>query len=389
MKYLFFDVECANCFNGTGKICEFGYVVIDEDFNELDKKMFIINPQSKFDWYVTKNMLAFDRETYMSSHDYLYYFDEIKKMFTDKDMLILGHTIDADMKYLNDEARRYNLPFFTCKFYDAKFMYNTFVKTPNRSFGVAKICDELAINRPKHEHKSVDDAYTTMLIVKEICTRMNVTIEGLIEKSEDCKGETCNGIIKTVVGEKARIRREEMEKIYGANIKNNLMSGENKTKFFQFLNGVKPQSEIVQCELTGKTVSISLNYEYAHFKEMLSIVQLLKNRGCSYALKSSESDVFISYEIVDSNGVQMECSRLNHVQEANANGATIRVIKFGEFLAILGVAEKELIEMPFPDATMFVRKEKANSFSIQHKEKLTITLGDILIAQGIDLKKAN
>ena len=30
MKYVFFDIECANCFQGNGKICSFGYVITDE-----------------------------------------------------------------------------------------------------------------------------------------------------------------------------------------------------------------------------------------------------------------------------------------------------------------------------------------------------------------------
>ena len=36
MKYLFFDIECANRLN---KICEFGYVLTDENFNILKKDL--------------------------------------------------------------------------------------------------------------------------------------------------------------------------------------------------------------------------------------------------------------------------------------------------------------------------------------------------------------
>lgn len=35
MKYLFFDIECSNCFGGKNKICEIGYVLTDENFNIL------------------------------------------------------------------------------------------------------------------------------------------------------------------------------------------------------------------------------------------------------------------------------------------------------------------------------------------------------------------
>lgn len=37
MKYLFFDCEFANCFASREKICEFGYVMVDENFNDLYK----------------------------------------------------------------------------------------------------------------------------------------------------------------------------------------------------------------------------------------------------------------------------------------------------------------------------------------------------------------
>ena len=35
MKYLFFDIECSNCFNGVGKMCEFGYVLVDENLQVI------------------------------------------------------------------------------------------------------------------------------------------------------------------------------------------------------------------------------------------------------------------------------------------------------------------------------------------------------------------
>lgn len=388
MKYLFFDIECANCFNGIGKICEFGYVITDESFNEIGRDLLIINPRTEFDWYVAKKMLAYNLATYRAAQDYCHYFDQIKELFVNKDIMVFGHTTESDIKYLNDEARRYGLQYFTCNFYDAKFMYNTFAGLSSKSFGVAKICDELGISRPKHEHRSVDDAYATMLIVKEICSRMNISVIELIERCEDCKGETSNGVIKTVVGEKARKRQEELEKLYGANIKNNFLRGDNKIKFLQFLDGVKPQSEIIQCEFTGKKVCLSLNYEYSHFKEMLSIVQLLKNRGCDYTLKATESDYFVAFTVIDSNGCEMNCSRLKYVNDANANGSSINVISLNNFWGILNVTEQDLLDMPFPEPSMFKCKKKSNSNPIRYNDSFSTTLGDVLRNQGIDLKKA-
>ena len=38
MKYLFFDVECANVHHGS-KMCSFGYVLTDENLNIIESKV--------------------------------------------------------------------------------------------------------------------------------------------------------------------------------------------------------------------------------------------------------------------------------------------------------------------------------------------------------------
>ena len=48
MEYIFFDIECANCFQGRGKICSFGYVITDESFNVISKNDILMNPHSRF-----------------------------------------------------------------------------------------------------------------------------------------------------------------------------------------------------------------------------------------------------------------------------------------------------------------------------------------------------
>ena len=47
MKYLFFDIECSNCFGGKNKICEIGYVLTDENFNLILKEDIPISPGDK------------------------------------------------------------------------------------------------------------------------------------------------------------------------------------------------------------------------------------------------------------------------------------------------------------------------------------------------------
>ena len=76
MKYLIFDIECCD-----GKhICEFGYVLIDEDFNVLERDCITINPEHKFKLAGREKesdiSLAFSEEVYYNSPKFDFYLIE-------------------------------------------------------------------------------------------------------------------------------------------------------------------------------------------------------------------------------------------------------------------------------------------------------------------------
>ena len=45
MNLVFFDIECASVNKTTAKICAFGYVVCDENFNIIKKEDILVNPK--------------------------------------------------------------------------------------------------------------------------------------------------------------------------------------------------------------------------------------------------------------------------------------------------------------------------------------------------------
>ena len=49
MKLVFFDIECAGVHKTYAKICAFGYVVCDGQFNILEKEDILINPRGRFE----------------------------------------------------------------------------------------------------------------------------------------------------------------------------------------------------------------------------------------------------------------------------------------------------------------------------------------------------
>ena len=341
MNYLFFDIECANCFNSMGKICEFGYVLVDKDFNIIEDNNIIINPNSSFDWYVLKKMLAYKEKDYLKSPKYPYFYEKIKSLFNDN-TLIFGHTVDADAKYLNDENTRYKLPFFDYKFYDIMFLYKEFTNSEDK-LGLTKIANELGSTLPAHEHRALDDAMCTMFVLKSIVEKSHKSPLELTKEYISCCGMTKNGEITTVAREQARQLRIEKEK------NSNKMSGEKFTKFLKFMDNVKPEGDIINNELTGKNLCISLNYQNAHFKEMISIVQLLANCGCKYTLKAIKCDYFVTKEVLNKDGSPKKCSRLEYVKDANKKGKDIKIISFNELLKLINTTEKMLINTACED----------------------------------------
>ena len=105
MNLVFFDIECASVFKYTAKICAFGYVVCDEQFNILEKKDVLVNPKGKF--HLTDNrgdrglVLPYEYSEFKNYPTFPQVFADIKKLLEDKNNLIFGHATLNDVNYLD------------------------------------------------------------------------------------------------------------------------------------------------------------------------------------------------------------------------------------------------------------------------------------------------
>ena len=256
-----------------------------------------------------------------------------------------------------------------------------------KSISLEAAGDEFKVDAPKYLHKSDDDSQLTMGLVKNMANSLDCSLEELIELCESCSGSSINFDIKYDDYEVKLQKRYDRAKADTTNI---LRKG-NYKMFMQFLDGVKPQGEIIQSSLTGKSLCISINYELYHFREMLAIVQLLVNHGATYKLKASQNDMFISYPEKDENGNERFCTRLKYVNEAISEGKKIEIITFDELLSVLKTNESQLKEFPFPEKDSFVKKPKQRNREkrkVEHIESSGgTTLGELLKAQGINMEK--
>ncbi len=313
MKYLFFDIECANCYQNCAKIFSLGFVITDEKFNILHPmEDVLINPRDRFDWYVAKKMMAYPREIFKDMPPFPDFYDRFKAMFEDEDTMVIGYAVTNDVHFLHDDCKRYGLAPFTYSFYDVQQLY---ARQPVNN--TAKNLEDSLLSwcnvEPQNLHRSDEDAYNTMLIMKAIAEYHGTNLPGLMEMFPDCGGNTEGGVInyawKKPEGEakKKKRRRKGKKKQAGegetpeaeqstVNAENMMERGSHNAELFvKYLDHVSPKKTRKPPLLSGHTVTVSLNYQRTHFNEMLYLVQMIVNAGGRYTLSTREADTLYTY----------------------------------------------------------------------------------------------
>lgn len=225
MKYLFFDLECANCFQGNGKICEFGYILTDSNFNKISSRDIPISPGDKHnkDYKFDNRRFSkdkyferwYDEEEYYNCPEFTNYYDFIYNLLTDKDTLVFGFAVDNDIRYIDYACKRYNLPrpkylaidskvFVDA--YKAEHKEETFRAGLDDSF--IRFCSINEFIRLK-AHKASDDAYMTMRVVKEMMNVNNLSIDNLINKYPHCRLDSIEYADKYNARKQNRIEKTE------------------------------------------------------------------------------------------------------------------------------------------------------------------------------------
>ena len=350
MNYVFFDIECANCFQGRGKICSFGYVITDEFFNVLKKEDIIINPRSKFHLIGHGNhpgiVLAYDEKTFKSSPSFPSFYTKIRSLLEDPNNLIFGFSVMSDAGYIKSECQRYNKEIFDYKFIDVQRIYadmHELTDTPS----LIKCAAHYGVTQTQDVHKSDDDALFTMQVMKGLCEDASMSAFELIDRYENCKCWCENGELDSQYAVyKARLRASKLSKMEKAtNTKrSNWMNSDtnNSSEFLKYISRVFIHYSHGG-PLSGKRVCISSLYEDFHFAEMMNIVSTLAQHGVKYTTKPYNCDIFVTYSLKNKNGESYECYRLKKALRLNeSREQQIQFIPFEVFLKDLELDESEI-----------------------------------------------
>ena len=350
MRYLFFDQEFATSKGGNVKICEFGYVITDENFNVIKRDNLIIDPyilREEWDWRVVRKILHRKVKEYESKPRFNEYYYEIKDLIESADY-VFGHSLNNDVKALNCECKRYNLPSIDFEFYDVKYIYRELSGTKKEK-SLEALLEEFKVEGEDALHDAECDAYDTMLVLKKIVEDFNTSVKELIDVCPTSYDVNKNYECKSL--KEAQIRREEKIKELSELefIGDNTMfhSSMNRIKYVCFLDNIIP-NPICEKIFEGKKISISYNYEQGHYKECLNLAQMVADRGGTIKLKASESDIVVNYDLFDEDGNKQRDTKVEYAQEAINNGAHI---------SIISLDENKLKEMPVPSFECLYKKD--------------------------------
>ena len=347
MKYLFFDIECAD--GGKATICSFGYVIADMDFKIIKREDIIMNPEGRFS--LTGRVgrpdveLAYPIERFKIAPKFPTFYNKIKALVENDDYYIVGHSIGDDVTYLNKACARYNLEPFKFSYFDTQRMYRE-LSGEKRQKSLEDALLALGVEDKFRSHQSVEDARATMLLLKALLAKANTTFEDFFTRDK-CTGKTAEGksawdFIPTESEQKG-LREHKLKGEKGDNVM--LRGRRNHTLFLRYLDygeGIGEQSD----KLKGKKVTISMNYETEHFKEMMILAGMIKAAGGEYVLMASRADVFATFETTDNVGNKRRCSRGEYVQAQIETGKEIEIISLEDLLTLLGTCFEALEASP-------------------------------------------
>ena len=288
MKYLFFDIECSNCFNGIGKMCEFGYVLTDESLHVMKSGEIPMSPgkgrAAKFHLTGRKHekdlILAYENDYYFEQPEFPHFYKKIKEMVEDPDTVCFAYSMDNDIPHLYNACKRYRLEPFKYECCDVQKIVAAYFKKKDQ-VSLRKAC--LKIVGPNailklQEHLSRDDAEMERLVFEGICTLSKTSPAELLEQSEFARTNSVK-YMKRIEDKHKRKRFKE--------------AGQNLYKSM-----AAADEELDKSENIGRRYSVSGELK-ANLNALKETINLIQRQNGILCRTLDKSDYFITYNDED------------------------------------------------------------------------------------------
>ena len=290
MRYLFFDIECAD---GNKAICEFGYVLCDERFAIIQQRNVLMDPECAF--HLTNRpgqkdlVLTYPYEEYRKHMTFDDAYDNIKFLMTQKDLLIFGHSVTNDIRYIIKDCNRYFLDKFDYVAYDVQKMLPLFDAHNKKYTSLENAFHDIvpeSVRSALQDHRAVDDAMKTMLVLKAMVDGLEFTVKDLVEACPDSKVSALDYWREYKENKKQRNAREKSK-----HVKN-----ECQALWGELYRRCAPKLEDINS--IGKIVTVSAEAK-RHPEGLRAVTKHIEDQDYVAYDKISGSDFLIAFDEMD------------------------------------------------------------------------------------------
>lgn len=299
MRYLFFDTEWSNNFDGVDKMCEFGYVMTDEFFNVLDQQDYVMNPgtgrNNRFHLIGRINRgdlkLAHEQEEYDSAPLFTSFYEKISNLFKSKDVKFFGFSVANDMKCLSDNIKRYHLAPLVYEAVDVQILHSQFkngtLEKNNLEKATRELCSEEEMNGIV-PHRPDCDALMAVRLLKQMCESLHMEIEEFLSLCPEA-----------VIDENSMLKKPNASQGGGRTKRKSSSTNATDNEKFNSLcdtNNEKPRSH----QLDEKIFTYSSACKRDHINEAIEAAQFVNDNGglnhrgsvfgCDYIVVHDETD---------------------------------------------------------------------------------------------------
>lgn len=318
MNYIFFDTECASHAEGISRICSFGYVICDSEYNILEKSDIIINPKCDFDTESFEKSgfrLAYPEAYFRSFPDFSSAYGRIRRLLTSPDLTVIGHSAACDASYIAQNIALYGLPYFDFTYLDTQKMHICF--GGNESVSLKRLCEIYSVPLLRG-HKSDDDAEMTARIAEAICRTNGVSLED-IRGNNELRGVLHDGVVHDDLSAAFPIGD-------GCHMTNSAKRMLRRYLSSKCLN-VTPDPFFV-----GKKYCFDENFENTRFCELIYLIGMLRHKGAEYVRNVPDCNVFVDFSEGGLRGTRFFSARHAHK----------KIIPSDKLLNQLGINEAQL-----------------------------------------------
>ena len=184
MRILAFDIECAMVSKTAAHILSFGYVLTDERFNLIEKDDILINPCTKIRVQAKSGegiVLPYTDKMLRKMPKFPAVYDKIKALLEEPDTIVIGHSTMNDVRYLNLDCAKYNLPPLAFRFWDTQVLAAEEAGDFNALRGLNGLATELGATF--QAHCSMEDAEMTLFVFQKMCEKAQKSPQELLLSS--------------------------------------------------------------------------------------------------------------------------------------------------------------------------------------------------------------